>query len=763
MNAMRSKVRCHRPWTGFELFDHTGDVRPCCWGKLSCGNVNHASPAQLWNGPGYAFYRDRMLKGDLDAICRPECPIRLGSYEEVTGNGRIETAHASGVAAGEPPVWLRVVPSTKCNLSCPMCYQHDAEPTTLPPNLMAQLSPWLNHAAELLVLGGETFVAKACLDWIEFCSPERFPDLKLSAITNAYGFGERAMTLLRERRWAWILASIDAAGDTAYKKIRGGDFQVVLAGLDALARARTTSIEPFELRLGFTIQQDNLDDALRFLDVCDDFSAVPQYTLVFGDWHQQNVRDEARLIATLEALDKELLARGFGSGPLLSVLGRGLRRSRKREVDSKAAVVHIEASQSVRAGVDAATRVRGGARVAYFGATTSGLTALAETISGRNGARLDCFDVPEVDATVVSTQDVLWITVGNDLEGTTKALTKVLDQAPPKQAIIRLPYWREGRAVSALDYRAHVETIKRILAEHGVNELTGCAAAVELGLDPEEQAPAVRWHDERCSGSAKVALISPVYGQRDLLGSFLASIAAQRVEFPFEVVLVDDGHPDFNGEAITSVVREFRDLQYRVLSLDRSVPYVPGTFTFRAGVARQAGVQATTAPVLLFVDPDQTLQPGCLAEHLHWQERGFDVVLGDRTQSELPGTAAYSSAVLQWQSTRLRALHGSTWWTSFYTGNVAVSRDAFDRAGGFDPSLQYWGLDDTDLGYRLFKTGARLWHTPRAGVIHGPTPSGGGVSRNEQMRSFRLHMEVLYRKYLDESILDAHRFAWELR
>src|SRR4051812_45201842 len=107
------KVPCHRPWTGFELFDHLGDVRPCCWGKVSCGNINRQSPAEIWQGPGFELYRRAMQEGRLDDVCQSECPIRHGHYSELA-------PEPSPAVVADPPAldafpkYMRVVPSIRC-------------------------------------------------------------------------------------------------------------------------------------------------------------------------------------------------------------------------------------------------------------------------------------------------------------------------------------------------------------------------------------------------------------------------------------------------------------------------------------------------------------------------------------------------------------------------------------------------------------------------------------------------------------------------
>jgi GT2 family glycosyltransferase len=181
---------------------------------------------------------------------------------------------------------------------------------------------------------------------------------------------------------------------------------------------------------------------------------------------------------------------------------------------------------------------------------------------------------------------------------------------------------------------------------------------------------------------------------------------------------------------------------------------VKGTFSFGAGLAREAGVRNATGSRILFIDPDQRIESHCTQEHWDWGNRGFSVVIGDRISSALDLESP-------WNQLRTVALNRQEhWWLSFFTGNSSVSRELLEKVGGFDSTLQYWGLDDTDLAFRLYMAGASIWHTPRAQVYHIDGSSGGGSTYEERLQSFRLHMEVLYRKYLRVDILNAFSFAW---
>lgn len=310
---MLKDVPCTRPWTGFELVDHLGDVRPCCWGKISCGNVNNALPSDIWAGPGFQLYRERMLAGDTASICDDSCPILQKNYKEVCGpaiNHSISDSNFNPRSVA--PAYLRVVPTTKCNLRCKMCYQIGTPLARLPDNLFELLEPWIHEAQELLILGGETFIAKECLAWIKQVTPEQYKHCRLAAITNGLGFTTDVCTLISERQWSWILVSIDAASSATFKTVRGGDWSQLQAGLQRLAAVRAR--QPFELRFSFTLQKSNINDLEDFLDLCADYNAMPEYTVVSGSRHGEGPVSDAEIAdfyQALDALGKRVSERGF--------------------------------------------------------------------------------------------------------------------------------------------------------------------------------------------------------------------------------------------------------------------------------------------------------------------------------------------------------------------------------------------------------------------------------------------------------------------
>lgn len=96
----------------------------------------------------------------------------------------------------------------------------------------------------------------------------------------------------------------------------------------------------------------------------------------------------------------------------------------------------------------------------------------------------------------------------------------------------------------------------------------------------------------------RIAVIIPAYNRASVLGRAIDSVLAQ--EFAdFELIVVDDGSSDGTLE----VARACDDPRVRVIELGRNRG---------ANAARNAGIRAAAAPLLAFLDSDDSYLPGKL-------------------------------------------------------------------------------------------------------------------------------------------------------
>lgn len=175
----------------------------------------------------------------------------------------------------------------------------------------------------------------------------------------------------------------------------------------------------------------------------------------------------------------------------------------------------------------------------------------------------------------------------------------------------------------------------------------------------------------------------------------------------FEVLVVVDGSTDRTAAALRDldVARSLTVLEQRNQG---------------AAMARNAGAAASRGELLVFLDDDMEAHPRMLAEHDHSHREGADLVLGHLAVHRDSPSTLLSQEVARW-SERRRALLSRPGvelpLAHLLTGQMSISRVAFQQIGGFDVSFTRNGLfggEDLDFGYRVKKMGLRVVFNPGA-------------------------------------------------
>lgn len=262
--------------------------------------------------------------------------------------------------------------------------------------------------------------------------------------------------------------------------------------------------------------------------------------------------------------------------------------------------------------------------------------------------------------------------------------------------------------------------------------------------------------------SPDVAVVITTYNVRSLLERCLDSLDAARGSLVAEVVVVDNG---------------FGDDTWPMLLARDDVRAIRGSPALGFGGANNMGAAATTAPLVLFLNPDTEPEPGSIetlatelgqrpaaaaagprltlpdgqldpaarrhfprpANALH-RLLGSPRILGPRpAQPYNPGDPSNSSV------SEIDAVSGAC---------LLVRREAFQAVRGFDPRFFMYG-DDLDLHRRLANDGWTSLYVPTARVWHHKRQS----SRQRPLRTrfeFYRSMWRYYTKHHDED-------PWPLR
>jgi glycosyltransferase involved in cell wall biosynthesis len=226
----------------------------------------------------------------------------------------------------------------------------------------------------------------------------------------------------------------------------------------------------------------------------------------------------------------------------------------------------------------------------------------------------------------------------------------------------------------------------------------------------------------------KLSVVIPSYNSGPGLQACLLSLNHQEVEpgQQFEVVVVDDGSDDGTESLVRQLKCDF-DLNYL---------YVPRTARSGRSAARNSGIEAATGEIVVLVDADEILPPRFLAAHLDYHRRRPDlVVAGPRGYlaegeidielltrgfclEDLPAVAGNDSRDAVFATLTENFDDLETCWHYMFSCNVSVRRDHLLAAGGFDESFVGWGLEDSELGYRLRQRGLVFAYNHDAVLYH---------------------------------------------
>lgn len=175
---------------------------------------------------------------------------------------------------------------------------------------------------------------------------------------------------------------------------------------------------------------------------------------------------------------------------------------------------------------------------------------------------------------------------------------------------------------------------------------------------------------------------------------------------------------------------------------DDSVTLVHSDKVGNRGYNRNYGAKYAQNDYLLFVDGDMLFLPNAIYFLRNSMENGYvgavgNIVCGDKTipQMNLLTGVDYLNLVRTELSVeniiklgflydkRQRHIYDkiclNSIWEYFYSGYCAVKKDVFDEIGGFDTEFVGWGVEDTELGYRLHLKG-KLQYNNSAYAVHAP-------------------------------------------
>lgn len=198
------------------------------------------------------------------------------------------------------------------------------------------------------------------------------------------------------------------------------------------------------------------------------------------------------------------------------------------------------------------------------------------------------------------------------------------------------------------------------------------------------------------------------------------SVLQQRCEEPFEVVVVTSG-----GDRSAA----------RLRSAFPALPVVEDPGRLLPGGARNAGIQATRAPVIAFLAGDCIAEPGWIAGRLRAHRRGYAGVAAALTSAGPARPAGWASGFLLFPARLPGRPAGEVAWPDPAAHGLSLDRAVLRRVGAFATD-QLIG-EDTDMARRLADAGLPIWFEPTVRIGHRGPRNLVALLRDEYRRGGR--------------------------
>ncbi len=172
--------------------------------------------------------------------------------------------------------------------------------------------------------------------------------------------------------------------------------------------------------------------------------------------------------------------------------------------------------------------------------------------------------------------------------------------------------------------------------------------------------------------------------------------------------------------------------------------------------ARNSGIVKASGSVVIFLDDDRIPSPDFVCKHIKSHQKGRYAIVGERSEVNYPEEILdefYTNGFTDSDYSRIekdsvserfnfikktaRIILGQRIESvTFSTGNSSVQRQDLLDVGMFDENFTGWGLEDTELGYRLYKSGVKIKRKYSITNYHLVHPVNNIQQNNENRRNF---------------------------
>lgn len=268
----------------------------------------------------------------------------------------------------------------------------------------------------------------------------------------------------------------------------------------------------------------------------------------------------------------------------------------------------------------------------------------------------------------------------------------------------------------------------------------------------------------------KVSVVIPTYNRKRLLKPVILSLFKQ--DYPknkYEIIVVDDGGTDGTDKMVKQMAKK-SSVKLRYFWQEKR--------GYRAGAARNIGIRNAKNDIVLFIDSDIVAHPELIREHVKIHNNNENVVV--------IGYAAAHSCKSTYNVDEIISIVNNDYnniknvkilpdyreviyskcmddlteykdpWITLFSNNVSVSKKALMDVGLFDEQFIGWGVEDIELGYRLYKKGLTYVLNRKAIGYHIGTEedqlSPMLSPDDEKFKRYARNMKLFYMKFPEKPV-----------
>ncbi len=187
----------------------------------------------------------------------------------------------------------------------------------------------------------------------------------------------------------------------------------------------------------------------------------------------------------------------------------------------------------------------------------------------------------------------------------------------------------------------------------------------------------------------KVTVVVPAYNEEKNIAQCLETLASQEVDYPYEVILVDNNSTD----KTVQVAKKFlKKMPLKIISEKKQ----------GRGAARAAGFKKALGEIICSADSD-TFYPEDWIDTLVGELENSDAVAVSgtcRIEDRSPVTNKLFNFLQPNFMHSYKLIYGHYWLSGF---NFAVYKKSYEKSGGFDPDVV--AMEDIEISLKVSKVG----------------------------------------------------------